>query len=285
MAEFFAALTDPDIPFLRYALVVGLLASVPLGVMGTYVVARRISYIAGAIAHSALGGIGAALFLQHRFGLEGYDSLPLCGAAIQALLAAIIIGMVSLYGRQREDTVIGAVWAIGMAQGLLFMAKTPGYIEPMSYLTGRIILVSRSDLYVVGVLAALVVGIAAFCHNNLVAVCFDDESARIRGVHVEFYYLLLLCLTAVTVVLLVNLVGIVLVIALLTLPAAVAGPFSRRIPHMMVLAVLACMVFTVSGLTLSYTYDLPTGPTIILVGGIVYLAVVLAARLRRRRNA
>jgi len=281
MSEFFAALTDPDIPFLRYAVVVGLLASIPFGISGTFVVARRISYIAGAIAHCALGGIGAALYLQYRFQLEHVESLPLCGAVAQALLAAVVIGMVSLYGRQREDTVIGAVWAIGMAQGLILIAKTPGYIDPMSYLFGRIVIVSRGDLWAAGILSVLVTGLSLLFYNKLVAVCFDEELARLRGVCVECYYLLLLCLTAITVVLLVTIVGIVMVIALLTLPPAVAGQFSRSIWQMMVGSVLLCMAFTTSGLAVSYTYDLPSGPAIILIGGLAYLLVVLLGRFRK----
>jgi zinc transport system permease protein len=278
MSEFFSALTDPDIPFLRYAFLASILASLPFGVVGTYVVARRISYIAGAIAHCALGGIGAALYLQYRFGWTSYESLPLLGAVAQALLAALLIGLVSLYAREREDTVIGAVWAIGMAQGLLFIAKTPGYVEPMSYLFGGIVYVSRGDLLLAGGLAVVVTALSLFFYNKLVAVCFDEEFARLRGIRVEFYYLMLIGLTALTVVLLVRVVGIVMVIALLTLPAAVAGRFSRRIWQMMVLAVLFCMVFTSSGLAVSYVYDLPSGPTIILIGGAVYLLAIASGR-------
>jgi len=285
MGDFLAALTDPHIPFLRYAFLAGLLASVPFGIMGTYVVARRISFMAGAIAHCALGGIGAALYLQHTFGWEQYESLPLWGAVVQAQAAALIIGLVSLYGRQREDTVIGAVWAVGMAQGLLFIAKTPGYVDPMSYLFGRITIVSQSELWTVAGLAALVVVLALLFHNKLLAVCFDDEFARLRGVRAGAYFVLLLELTALTVVLLVTVVGIVLVIALLSLPAAVAGQFCRRIGRMMIVSVGCCMAFTVSGLAASYTYDLPSGPTIILIGGAVYLLVVLSRRIRKPRAA
>ncbi|NIA15411.1 MAG: iron chelate uptake ABC transporter family permease subunit [Nitrospiraceae bacterium] len=278
MSEFVAALSDGDIPFLRYALLAGLVASVPFGIMGAYVTTRRISYIAGSIAHCALGGVGAALYFQSRLGLEEYGMLPLCGAVAQALLAAVLIGLVSLYGREREDTVIGAVWALGMAQGLLFMAKTPGYVDPMNYLFGRIVLISRQDLWVVGILAAVVVVLALFFYNKLVAVCFDDEFARVRGVRVGAYYLLLLCLTAVTVVLMMTVVGIVLVIALLTLPAATAGHYSRRIWQMMALGVLLCMAFTTSGMALAYTWDFPTGPMIVMVGSGVYLASVASHR-------
>ena len=138
MIEFLDALRDPDIPFFRYALVVGLLASVSLGIVGSYVVTRRITYIAAAISHCVLGGIGAALYLNVACGWTWCN--PMLGALAAALLSAVVIGLVSLYARQREDTVISAVWAMGMAIGLLFFAKTPGYVDAMSYLFGDILL-------------------------------------------------------------------------------------------------------------------------------------------------
>ena len=206
------------------------------------------------------------------------------GAVVAGLLAAIVIGLVSLYARQREDTVIGAVWVIGMAVGLLFLAKTRGYTDLMSYLFGNILLITKHDLWLVAGLDVVVVGLGLFFYNKFVAICFDEEHARLRGIRVERYYLLLLCLTALTVVLLVRVVGIVLMIALLTLPAAVAGHFARRLWQMMLLAVLFCMGFTGAGLVCSYELDLPTGPTIIIIAGAVYLAVVVGRRLWKRRS-
>jgi zinc transport system permease protein len=131
MALFFSALGNPDIAFLRYTLAVGLLASIAFGIVGTYVVTRRISYIAGAIAHSALGGIGAGLYLQIKVGIGWFS--PVLGAVTAALASGIIIGAVSMYAKQREDTVIGAIWAIGMAAGLMLLSRTPGYVEPMIF--------------------------------------------------------------------------------------------------------------------------------------------------------
>jgi zinc transport system permease protein len=277
--EFLEALADPAIPFLRYALAAGILASLSFGIIGTYVVARRITYIAGAIAHCVLGGIGAGLYCQHKLGITWFG--PLSGAIAAALLAAIIIGLVSLHANQREDTAIGALWAIGMAVGLLFIAKTPGYIEPMSYLFGNILLISKFDLWMVLVLDALVVGTATLFYHKFLAVCFDEEYARLRGVRTDLYYLLLLCLTALTVVLLVRVVGIVMVIALLTLPAAVASNFAKGLWQMMVLATLFCIGFIGSGLAISYNFDLPSGPTIIVIAGLVYLVAACVRQFRK----
>jgi zinc transport system permease protein len=279
VTDFFQALTDPGVPFLRHALFVGLLASVALGITGTYVVARRISYIAGAISHSVLGGIGLGLFLQKRVGWEWFH--PMYGAVAAALAAAVVIGLASLYAKQREDTVIGAIWAVGMAVGLLFIAATPGYTDPMSYLFGNILLISVGDVWLVALLDLVVVGLGLLFYNRFLAVCFDEEFVRSRGLRADLYFILLLCLTALTVVLLVSVVGIVLMIALLTLPAAVAGRISRRMWQMMVLAVLFCAVFVVSGLGVSYSLNLPSGPTIVIIAGAVYLASVLLFRGKR----
>jgi len=285
MLEFFHALQDPNFFFLRYALAAGILASIALGIVGTYVVTRRITYIAGAIAHCVLGGIGAGLYLQINRGWTWCH--PMYGAVASALAAAVIIGLVSLYARQREDTVIGALWAVGMAVGLLFIAKTRGNTDPiaMSYLFGDILLISAGDLWGIAALDALVVAVGVLFHHKFLALCFDEEFTQLRGVRVKSYYLLLLCLTALTVVLLVRVVGIVMVIALLTLPAAVAGHFSRRLWQMMALAVLCCALFITAGLALSYAPDLPPGPVIIVIAAAVYLAVAIGSRVLRRRSA
>ena len=280
MTEFLDAAAN--YAFVQYALLAGVLASVACGIVGTYVVVRRITYIAGGISHCVLGGIGAALYFQRVHGLTWLS--PLYGAIAAALAAAMIIGIVSLRAKQREDTVIGALWAIGMAVGVLFIAKTPGYSQDlMSYLFGNILMVSREDLWLIAALDALVVALGLVFYNQFLAVCFDEEFARVRGMRVEFYYLLLLGLTALTVVLLVTVVGIVLVIALLTLPVAVAGYFARRLWQMMALAAFLSMLFTTAGLAISYQPDLPAGATVIVLAGAVYLVVVIGARLLRPR--
>ncbi len=268
--------------FLQYALAAGLLASIACGVVGSYVVVRRITYIAGGIAHSVLGGVGAARYLQVVHGWEWCT--PMLGAVIAALLAAVIIGLVSLNARQREDTVIGAIWAIGMAAGLLFISQTPGYsADLMSYLFGNILMVGRGELVVILLLDALVLAVGVLLYRPLMAVCFDEEFARLRGLNVEAYYLLLLALTALTVVLLVSVVGIVMVIALITLPAAIAGRFTGSLVGMMLLAVGLSALFTTAGLWVSFAPNLPAGGTIILLAGAAYIAVSVLRRPRRRR--
>ncbi len=275
MAEFLDALGSP---FFRSAFLCGVVASISFGLVGSYVVTKRITYIAGAIAHCSLGGIGLALYAQRVKGWEWCD--PMLGALAAALVSALVIGLISLKQSEREDTVIGALWATGMAVGILAIKKIPGYTQLGSWLFGDMTIVTPRDVWIVSLLGLLILVVCVLFHSRFVAVCFDEEFARVRGVRVGFYYLLLLCLTAVTVVLLVRVVGIIMVIALVTLPAAVASQFSRHLWQMMVLAVLSCMFFVISGLYLSIQWNTVSGPTVILVAAAIYLVVVLVRRMR-----
>lgn len=280
--DFFQALQETN--FLRNTLVIGLLASVACGIVGSYVVARRITYIAGGISHCVLGGIGAAHYVRVVYGWDWLS--PLYGALAAALLAALIIGLVSLRAKEREDTVIGALWSIGMAVGIIFLIKTPGYSSDlMSYLFGNILIVGPQEIRLMLALDIVVVTATVVFYNQFMAVCFDEEYARLRGINVELYYLLLLGMTAVTVVVMLAVVGIVLVIALLTLPAAIGGQFARSLWQMMGLATLLTVIVTVSGVVVSFPFDLPCGATIIVISGGIYLAVTAGRglwRLRRR---
>jgi len=279
LSEFFGAFAEHR--FLQYALLAGVLAAVPCGVVGSWVVVRRISYMAGGIAHSVLAGLGFAHWLQVVHGVRGIT--PMAGAVAAALIAAVIIGWVSVSLRQREDTVIGAVWSMGMALGVVFIALTPGYAtDLMSYLFGNILMVTPRDLWLMAALAATVLVVAGLFHRQLLAVSFDAEYAELQGVPVVRFTFLLLVLTALTVVVLVSVVGIILVIALLTLPAATANLTAQRLGSMMVRAVVICAVLTAGGLGLSYRFDLPAGAVTILLAGLVWFA---AAGLRRRRPA
>ncbi len=267
--------------FLQYALLAGFLASIACGIVGTYIVTNRISYLAAGIAHSVLGGMGIANYLHKVYQIKFIH--PLHGAVFAGLVSAIIIGMVSMYAKEREDTIIGAIWAIGMAMGILFIYKTPGYDQDlMSYLFGNILMVSSYDLWLIGILDAVIILTGFLFYNHLAAISFDREFAAIRGLKVERYYFLLLIITALTVVLLVTVVGIIMVIALLTIPVAIAGIFSRSLWRMMVLAIILSAAFTSSGLAISYQPDLPSGAVIILLSGSVYLLILLFKKASRR---
>ncbi len=252
------------------ALLAGLLCSIAAGVVGTYVVTRRITYLAGGIAHCVLGGIGAAVYCRDVLGWTGAD--PLLGAVAAALAAAVIIGLVSLRLREREDTVISALWVLGMGGGILLISLTPGYKQHlMSYLFGDILMAGPGDLFSTAVLDLAIIFIAVVFYRPLLAVCFDEEFARSRGIRTEWYYLLLLGMTAVTVVFLVTLVGIVMVIAMLALPAAIAAKCARTLWTVMVLATVFCAVFSFAGLAASYGPGLPSGATIVVIAATCYL--------------
>jgi zinc transport system permease protein len=221
--------------------------------------------------------MGAAVYF-------GFD--PLAGALVAAIMAALLIGWIRLQWQAQEDTLIGALWAIGMAVGILFISKTPGYqTDLMSYLFGNILLVPEESLWFMAALDAMLLILVGAYHRQFLAVVFDEEFARLRGIPVAFFYLLLLVLVAVTVVLLIQVVGLILVLALLTLPAAVAGHYVHSLGLMMLLATLLGSVISLFGLALSYGPDLPAGPTIILLAGAIYVISALLTRAIARYRA
>ena len=270
MSDFVTAVLQ--FPFLRHALLAGLMASVACGVVGSFVVTRRITVIAGSLAHMVLGGIGVAYYLRVARGWEWLD--PLHGAVVAAVLGALIIGAVHARGSDREDTVISALWAVGMAVGVLFLFHTPGYkADLMSYLFGNIIMVDTRTLQLLLILDVVILLVTLAYYNQLMAVCFDEEFAALRGVNVPLTYTLLLVLTALTIVTLIYVVGVVMVIALLTLPVSVAGVFARRLWQMMVLATLLSGAVTTLGLAISFATDWPVGATTVLLAAALYIVV------------
>ncbi|MDC1123144.1 iron chelate uptake ABC transporter family permease subunit [Nitrospinaceae bacterium] len=272
MSSFLEAVSSQ--PFMQNALAGGLLASVACGAIGSYVVVKRIGYLAGGIAHAVLGGMGIAYYLGRP---------PIEGALVSALVFAFILGWVSLRMQQQEDTIIGALWAGGMAVGILFISQTPGYnVDLMSFLFGNILMIASDDLYWIAGLDVLILLIVFLFYKQFIAVSFDEEFARLRGIPVERFYLLFLSLVALTVVILIQIVGLILVIALLTLPAAIAGQYVRSLSLMMFLATLLGMLFTTGGLALSYQPDLPPGPTIILLAGAFYLVSLVLNQIKKK---
>ncbi len=279
MSEFITALGQHV--FLRQALMAGLLASVACGIVGTYVVTRRITVIAGSLAHTVLGGMGAAYWLRAVHHLDWLH--PLHGAVVAALLGAGLIGLVRAHSREREDTVISALWAVGMALGVFFLFKTPGYkADLITYLFGNIVMVDPAALGLLVGLDFVILLLVLVFYYPLLAICFDEEFARLRGVRVGWLYTLLLMLIALTIVTLVYVVGIVMVIALVTLPASIAGLFVRRLWPTMILAAVLSSLFTVAGLGISYGADLPAGATIVLLTGLIYAVAQLGYAWRKQ---
>jgi len=246
--------------FMQHALLAGLLVSFAAGIIGSLIVVNRMVFLAGGIAHTSYGGIGLAVF----FGLPIF-----LGASLFAVGAALLIAALTLKKRHRMDTFIGLIWAVGMAIGVIFVDLTPGYnVDLMSYLFGSILAVSSEDLYFMGALLALILFVVTFWYRDILAVSYDSEYAALRGVNVKFFYTLILILSALTVVIAIKVVGLILVIAMLTIPVYIAEKLSNSLFPMMFLSGAIASLFTLGGLWLSYTYDLTSGASIILVSAL-----------------
>jgi zinc transport system permease protein len=267
-----------ELPFMQNALLAALLASLACGVVGCLVVINRIVFISGGIAHTAYGGIGLAFYL----GIS-----PFLGAVGYALAAALLMAWISLKDKARADTIIGVLWAVGMALGILFLDLTPGYRQDlMSYLFGSILTVPVSDLYLTAALDLLVLGVVGWFYPQFLALSYDEEYAATRGLPVRALYYLMIVLISLVVVMLIRVVGLILVIALLTIPPYIAESFCRSLKSMMAWASLLCGLFTLSGLWLSYHLDLTSGAAIILVaGGFFFLSLPFRKRLMRERGS
>jgi zinc transport system permease protein len=261
-----------QLEFMRNALVAGILVSVVCGVIGTLVVVNRIVFLAGGIAHAAYGGIGLAFFMGWPF---------LVGTAGFSLAAAGAMAAITLKAKHRADAMVGVIWAVGMATGVILLDLTPGYnVDLMSYLFGSILAVPASDLWQMGGIGAVVILVVTWYYNDFLAMSYDDEFARLRNVPVTFLYCLLLGMIAVTVVMIIRVVGLILVIALLTIPPFIAEKFTRSLRTMMVASSILSCLFTLSGLWLSYLLNLTSGATIILVAAAGFILSHLWGRLR-----
>ena len=258
--------------FFRNAIIGALIASVVCGIIGSYVVVKRMVSLSGGLAHAAFGGIGLGYFL-------GID--PVAGAVAFTTGIALVIGLIREKLGQYMETLIGAVWAAGMALGILFIALTPGYAPDLfGFLFGNILLIPTSDLFIMALLALVICIMVMIQFNQLMAVTFDEEYARVMNLPVTALLLVLLLLIAFTVVVLIRVVGIILVIALLTLPAAMAREYTQSIRVMMVLSMGIATLCSLGGLFLSYVLDVPSGATIILLAAGGYCLVLIHKKIR-----
>ena len=265
--------------FIRNALAAGLLASVICGIMGTLVVVNRIVFLSGGIAHAAFGGIGLSFFLGWPY---------LVGTMGFSIAAAMVMAAVSLKAKHRADTIIGVIWAVGMAFGIILLDLTPGYnVDLMSYLFGSILAVPRLDLWVMLMVGALIGGFVIYFYKDLLAISYDEEFARIRGVPIRALYFTLIGILAIAIVLIIRIVGLILVIALLTIPPFMVEKYAKSLFQMMLGSSLLGALFTIIGLWLSYAFNLTSGASIILVAGISFFLFFLIDRLliSRRKNS
>jgi zinc transport system permease protein len=228
--------------FIQMALFASLLASFASGTMGSFVVVKRIVFIAGSISHSILAGTSFCLWLQRTQNINWIG--PFEGAFAAAVGSALLLGWIHLNYRQREDAIIAAIWSTGMAIGVIFLSITPGHTsEMMNFLFGNILWITSKDLLLLGIVDLLILFALALHYKNFLALCFDEEQALLRAVPVRKLYMLLLSIIAITIVLLVQIIGTILVIAMLTIPATFASLFTRSLPAMMLFATILCFLF------------------------------------------
>ncbi len=268
-------------PFLWTGLCAGALAGLACGTIGPYVVERRMVFLGGALAHVAVGGVGAAIFLRSLFPEMLAWLTPLHGAAATALLAAPLLAVLTHRG-EHLDTAIGALWASGMALGILLLKLTPGYhAELMSYLFGNLSYVTWADVTLLGAVCLVAVTLVVLSHRRFLATCIDPEYARLMGVSPLKTDILLLVTVALAVIALTRVVGLILVIALLSLPAATASRFTRRLSGtVFVAAPLAVALTTVPRVAAYGTLASPEA-AIVLAATLLWLVAIAVSHKRQ----
>lgn len=248
--------------FFRNAFLAAFIASVTCGIIGTYIVSRRIVFISGGITHASFGGIGMGYYF-------GFD--PIAGAIAFGILSALGIEFFTKRADLREDSAIAMLWSLGMALGVIFIFLTPGYAPNlMSYLFGNILTVSKNELIYLLILAVFIIGFFLIFYRMIIFVSFDEEFALTNNAPVRLFNALLISLVALTIVLNIRVVGIILVMSLLTIPQAIANLFTKRFDIMMIYSIVFGFLGSLTGLTLSYIYDIPSGAAIIFTLVVLY---------------
>ena len=241
--------------FFQNAFIAAVFASISCGIVGSYIVSRRIVFISSGITHASFGGIGLAFFI-------GFN--PLLGAVLFAVLSAVGIQFFTKNADIREDSSIAIWWSLGMALGVIFIFLTPGYTPNlMSYLFGNIITVSVSELWLMFILNIILVAFFSLFLSKILFIAFDEEFARAAGLKVDLFNYLTIILIALTVVLNIRVVGIILILSLLTIPQASANLFTKDFKKLLILSIIFAFIGTISGLFTSYFLDIPSGAAII----------------------
>ena len=262
--------------FIQHAFLAAALMSISCGIIGTYIVSRRMVFISGGITHASFGGIGMGYFL-------GFS--PLAGAAIFAVLAALTTENLTRRKVLRNDSIIAIMWSLGMALGIIFVYLTPGYAPNlMSFLFGSIITVTVMDLWLMFALAITVSIFFALLFKSILYVAFDEQFARTRGIPVMLINYLVIILVALTVVLSIRIAGIILVLSVLTIPQNISNLFTNRFSHIMIGSIILGFFASALGLVISYYLDIPSGATIIFTLVVMYLAARLIKVVTFGRN-
>ena len=265
--------------FFQHALLGSLLASIACGLVGTYIVTRRLVFISGGLTHASFGGIGLGLYT----GIS-----PILSAAVFAVLSAFGVEWLSKRKDMREDSAIAVFWTLGMALGIMFTFLSPGFAPDLSaYLFGNILTITASDIALLGVLAAILAVFFGLYLRPIVSIAFDREFARSQGLPVAFFEYALMLFIALTIVACLRMVGIVLVISLLTIPQMTANLFSHRFHRIIWLSIGIGYLSCLGGLLLSFYLNVPSGASIIFFSILIYALCKMGkslyiVRLRKR---
>ncbi|NGX56937.1 MAG: High-affinity zinc uptake system membrane protein ZnuB [Candidatus Anoxychlamydiales bacterium] len=275
MIEFLSSLKSSYV--FHLAILAGIITSFTSGIMGSYVVVKKISSITGSISHSILGGIGFFIFLNYHFNTNIFS--PLQGGILAALISAFFIGFIHLKYKQKEDAVIASIWSFGMALGIIFLTLVPNQEATCThYLFGDIFSITPKDILFLSILAFVIIFITIYYYKKFLLICFDEEAAYLQKIKVKSLYFLLLSMISISIVLMVQTVGIILVIALLTIPATIANSFKHKLSHVMILAIILSIIFNIIGITISFVFSYPPGATIAITTTIFYVISLIVKK-------
>ncbi|HIH78127.1 MAG TPA: metal ABC transporter permease [Halobacteria archaeon] len=254
--------------FMRNAIIAAILASVVCGIIGTYIVVKKIVFISGGISHASFGGVG----LGYLIGIN-----PLITAIPFAVLSAVSVGIINRKTKINEDAIIGVIWSVGMALGLIFISLKQGYAPDLfSYLFGSILTVTHSDLILMSILDVIIITIVYLFYKEFLSISFDEEFSTVVGVPTNALYLLLLSMVALSIIVLIRVAGIILVLALLTMPILISRQFIHdNLRNLMVSSSIISAILVIIGLLVSYTLDLIPGATIVLILSIAFIFAFL----------
>ncbi|MBQ2783400.1 MAG: metal ABC transporter permease [Alistipes sp.] len=263
--------------FMQRALLASLLSGISCGIVGSYIVSRRMVFLSGGITHASFGGLGIALY-------GGFS--PTLGAMLAAILSALGIEFASRRVKLREDSAIGIIWSLGMALGALFMSLRPGYASDLtSYLFGNILLVDRSDIALLALLTAIIVIGAITLLRRIMYITFDEDYARSQGMNVTLISYVMAVVVALAIVLSIKVMGIILLMSLLTLPTVIANTLTKDFSKIALLSAIIGVVGNIVGFVLSYNFDLPTGSCIIFTLTLALICVKLLSLHSKRAKA
>ncbi len=264
--------------FFQHALLGALLVSIFSGIIGTYIVTRRLVFISGGITHASFGGLGLGFYANIN---------PVMTAMITAVLSAFGVQWLNRKQNIREDSAIAVVWALGMALGIIFIFMSPGFTPNLTeYLFGNILTITQIDIIIFSIYTISLIAFSITCIHLIISVAFDAEFARVRQIPTSIIEHIMLVFIAIGIVLSIRMIGIVLLMSVLTIPQMITNLFTKKYYQIMMGSVAVCSIACVGGLYLSYLLNVPAGATIVclltVIFGIAKL-IVFMNTIRRKK--